>query len=523
MKLIQKLSELKMDMSTFSKVLTDNSVRMGFEAEVYFPGEYETRQDASYINLKREIRDLYDIEKIWKIGGMNFTFSRKFNNAYTSWRHEKIMDWVEDNLDEYIGKARDQYGDDENSTWIEREARKMAEDDAPDNLNVSEDDFIKDNLEEVISIANYNASFNEGYSWEDEGKLIVKYLEHESNRYEDVANILNQYVSGKVKHDTDKTVFKNKDDWYVEPDSSLHNENDQFGVEIVSPPMTPEGFKEALDQVWKMFKEYDCNTDHTTGLHVSVSLSGKPKIDYLKLALFVDEQHVLGLFDRLSSTMAKPQLQQIANLLAHMNTTRDMLDGMEDLIELGNETIMSSGKYMGINVSKYEKFGYIEFRMMGGDYIPKLDQIYEGSMRFAACLKLAADPDALRNEYLKKLVKFFSRVVDKKLPNETDTALKAIHATGIIDQVDSTKSNAPEWATASAKIFLIKMAKNPMKSFKTFRDTKKIVDSWVDQGIIQPMEPQELVSVSSGLVGDPISVDQARTVLSRYGVLKSSK
>lgn len=521
MQLLKQLSELRMDRTTFSKVMADSGILMGFEAEVYFPGAYEVNQEIEILDLRDEIKGVGDVENIWKVSSMNYNFVRKFNSAYIDWRHEKIMDWVEEHFEEYEGEARDEIGDDADQREINKVSRQLATDAAPDHLEVSEDDYINNDMEAFINLVDVNLDFLPSYGWENKDKFLVRHLKHESNKYEDVAKFLGHYVSGRVISGNDKFVRKDSTSWYVEPDGSLDDTDEQYGVEIVSPPMSPEGFREAIVQVWRMFNDYNCSTDSTTGLHVSVSLEGKPKIDYLKLALFVDEGHVLNMFDRLESTMTKSQLQHLAAVLTNFGTEPAHLDSLQEFIDVCSEIIGRTGKYMGFNIEKYENQGYIEFRMLGGNYLPKRDQILEMSERFATCMKIAADPNAERNSYLKKLGKFFSYLVDQGKVGDTEKAMKDIYADELVKAVNDT-SLSSSLRTSKAMIFLVKMARNKSPSFKVFNDIKRTVDKWKQAGLLAPMDPQELVDVSTGLrAGNGISTHQAEVILNRYGLLKS--
>jgi hypothetical protein len=247
--------------------------------------------------------------------------------------------------------------------------------------------------------------------------------------------------------------------WIFEPDSSLEADSGDMPVEIVSPPM---GLAECLDKMGKFFewaKGYGAYTNKSTGFHMGVSLPGKGgDVDFVKLALFLGDEHVLQQFGRAANGYAVAAMKKIrervkpggaADIQSAMNLMR------QGLIDVAHEKITSDsgfGKYTSIN----PKGNYIEFRSAGGeDYFADINKLKNTLLRYAQAMAVAADPAAERQEYYKKLYKLIS-------PAKGNAALDlfARFATGTITAeelkaqwADTALSTAPESKRTSWRVY----------------------------------------------------------------------
>ena len=196
--------------------------------------------------------------------------------------------------------------------------------------------------------------------------------------------------------------------YVVEPDGSLQPDNDSdTGLEFVSPPMPIDQMLDQLKKVREWARERGCYTNDSTGLHINVSL---PKyngpLDFVKLALLLGDQYVLDQFGRSSNTYTKSALgivrDRVRNAPKQAEALLDKMRGhMEDLASRAIHSGETS-KYTSINT----KEGYIEFRSPGGDWLDEnFDKVENTLLRFTVALKAATDPEAYREEYLKKLYK----------------------------------------------------------------------------------------------------------------------
>jgi hypothetical protein len=224
--------------------------------------------------------------------------------------------------------------------------------------------------------------------------------------------------------------------WIVEPDSSLRAANDEDGgLEIISPPMPIEQAMQKLQAVIDWAQKRGCYTNSSTGLHMGVSLPGQQSfaeaendaepapvaekpIDFVKLALFLGDQHVLKQFEREANNYCRSSLEK---LKAKNWSPQQIATAMEkmrgNLINLAYKDLAdrSPGRD-SINM----KDNYVEFRSAGGDYLSKeSDQgmafLENTLLRYVRALAIAGDPTAERQEYAKKLYKLISPEGDTTL------------------------------------------------------------------------------------------------------------
>ena len=213
--------------------------------------------------------------------------------------------------------------------------------------------------------------------------------------------------------------------WIVEPDSSLEpDDREDFGLEIVSPPMPLEQALEKLQEVcdWANDStEGNAYTNSSTGLHMGVSVPFKGgDVDYLKLILFLGDEYVLKQFGREANTYTKSAMSKFReNIRGGRADPAGAMKLMQSgLIELAHREIqkgVGDGKYTSAHIQK----GYIEFRSAGGDWLAEENanpEILQTTMlRYARAMSLAANPSEERREYAKKLYKLVAPEGDSEL------------------------------------------------------------------------------------------------------------
>jgi len=213
--------------------------------------------------------------------------------------------------------------------------------------------------------------------------------------------------------------------WIVEPDSSLEpDDREDFGLEIVSPPMPLEQALEKLQEVcdWANDStEGNAYTNSSTGLHMGVSVPFKGgDVDYLKLILFLGDEYVLKQFGREANTYTKSAMSKFReNIRGGRADPAGAMKLMQSgLIELAHREIqkgVGDGKYTSAHIQK----GYIEFRSAGGDWLAEENanpEILQNTMlRYARAMSLAANPSEERREYAKKLYKLVAPEGDSEL------------------------------------------------------------------------------------------------------------
>ena len=241
--------------------------------------------------------------------------------------------------------------------------------------------------------------------------------------------------------------------WIFEPDSSLDaDDSDNMPVEIVSPPMPLEECLAKMQQFFEWAEANGAYANSSTGFHMGVSLPHRGgDVDYVKLALFLGDEHVLEQFGRSSNHYAEAAIKKIrARVKGNKEAVGGAMDLMRNnLIELAQKALEINnhgfGKYTSINPqggnassnpAKEKGAKYIEFRSAGGqNYFEDIDKLKNTLLRYAQAMTIAANPAAERKEYYKKLYKLIA-------PKEGDPAIDlfARFATGAISSEELKKS-----------------------------------------------------------------------------------
>lgn len=196
--------------------------------------------------------------------------------------------------------------------------------------------------------------------------------------------------------------------YVVEPDSSINTEAGYAGLEIVSPALALDEMIAELSEVIKWAKSYGCETNDSCGLHMNVSIENVDlkNLDYVKLALFLGDMHILNQFDRLTNTYCKSAIkyiqQQISNAPNNAYTALESLQ--KNLAAVAGRLIHDNvtDKYTSINVQDNR----VEFRSPGGNWLDIDVKTLENTVyRFVVALDIACDTSKYPQEYAKKLYK----------------------------------------------------------------------------------------------------------------------
>ena len=241
--------------------------------------------------------------------------------------------------------------------------------------------------------------------------------------------------------------------WIFEPDSSLDaDDSDNMAVEIISPPMPLEECLKKMEDFFTWAESNGAYSNSSTGFHMGVSLPHRGgAVDYVKLALFLGDEHVLKEFGRSGNHFCEAAIKKIRQ---RVKVNKEAVGGaMElmrnNLIELAQKALEINnhgfGKYTSINPKggndsthpdKERGAKYIEFRSAGGsNYFEDIDKLKNTLLRYSQAMTIAANPAAERKEYYKKLYKLIS-------PPEGDPAIDLFSrfATGAISSEELKKS-----------------------------------------------------------------------------------
>jgi len=226
---------------------------------------------------------------------------------------------------------------------------------------------------------------------------------------------------------------KNLTDWYIEPDGSLEPDNDgDSSAEIVTPPLPAVKAIEDLKKFYAMASELKLYTNSSTGLHINVSIP--LKLDVLKLAVFLGDQHVLQYFNRQNNDYAKSVSTSLSRSARNSAiagddlTTTKIAKKQSTVFNRPTQTISIDMKalqqlvkdHSGAHTASISNNGkYISFRHAGGNYLADYNGIYNTVGRFIRAMIIASDPNAYANEYKTKLTKL---VTDKPELTKTSPA-----------------------------------------------------------------------------------------------------
>lgn len=458
------LREIQMSPTNLRKLAAQTGAQAGMEFEMIVPDigvdEQEPDWEPDYDRDQRT-RSFDDIRDFFYDGDYNSrrdvdNLMEEIQNEYRDWTYEQTAEaWARDGL-EYITdyvSLNDLFDRDEAML----QARDEVMDANPDLPQESEDftqllsarldemerEFAARELEDQGRI--YNDAF-EAFSEEqadeyDERSFLddrysymtdiqnsfditwpYQYDANESNDgdmdIDQVADEFSSYMGKPVNASKQYHGGRREAGTYVvEPDGSLEGDNPgDEGLEFVSPPMPIDEMISDLNKVKAWADKTGCYTNESTGLHINISVPNYSleKLDYVKLALLMGDEYILDLFDRSGNTYAKSAISKIKGMLQKNpdvapQVMNKMREHMEDLATKAIHT-GTTDKYTSINT----KSGYIEFRSPGGDWLDSnFSKIENTLLRFTVALSAAIDPEAYRQEYLKKLYKLLEGSQEK--------------------------------------------------------------------------------------------------------------
>lgn len=429
----QDIEEVSMSpgaLQDFAKTPFAQSMTAGFEAELIVPNvqgvgdEYETEPD---YDMDERVSGWDDITDFF-VGEYNGRrdVQRAIENMQEEFFNDADEAFDEEMMDDVLDYARSAAKDDGLSEeeiddlFSEADSRQYEKymDAARDELR---GDFYENYFEKWVR-RSYPRMSNvaEGFDltwphWTSGGG---------SGEYEvdDVAKNIEKAIGMKVKGSSTYHGTKRGSDFFIlEPDSSIdadESEN-EGGLELVSPPMPLAQTLEYLDKVFEWAKDYGCRTDKSTGFHMGISIPGQTmeNVDHLKFTLFLGDEYVLKQFGRESNTYARSMYKRIKSDVqasspsmkpeAILNTFKG---GMNTIAADTIKRLLTSGKdrYVTVNI----KENYIEVRSAGGNYLDNVEKIKNTLLRYVRAMGLAADPEAEKQEYAKKLYKLLSSTME---------------------------------------------------------------------------------------------------------------
>ena len=436
----QDLFEIKMSTSSLRQEAAKTGAIAGMEFEMIVPNveggdDGDMEPDYDMDERCRSIQDAYDFFYDGDYNGRRQVQNMRdeMQNDYLEWLDEKIADewerngddyitdWVKNNVDESEWNPDDLEGDARNEALEEYSANVHADPGSRD-YQSAYDEFREENQEsydesdwlddaDLSRMSEIENSYSMSWPhWRSQGGGEAN-IEDVAQEFENAigrdVRASGNYHSGSVIRPSPTQIR-----YVVEPDGSLEGDNpgDQ-GLEFVSPPLPIDEILGDLNKVKTWAKEYGCYTNDSTGLHINISVPdySRENLDFVKLALLMGDKYVLDSFGRASNTYAKSALDIVKKAVRdNPADAAKLLDKMKgNMDQLATKAIHSgsTSKYTSINT----KDGHIEFRSPGGDWLDEnFDQIENTLLRFTVAMSAALNPEAYREEYLKKLYKLLS-------------------------------------------------------------------------------------------------------------------
>jgi hypothetical protein len=403
------LLEKKMSGSAYAQTLKrlEDQAKIGFEIEVFVPTDtFYHREPDTDSAKKLKLTDISTWDKVL----VCFDVSRQQKDAiegdFEQWKTEKEDAWVDRNWEDFVT--------DEESRSAEKDARSSALKQVTNKYTwelwfSSEFENIQQFLEKY--------ELEPTHGWADD-EHVYQHAPLSSGYYsgfKNTAKVMAEHL-GRLLKQTVRVNATGYETWNLTHDTSIkdsegvddENGQDGYGVEIVSPPLSPSKAIAQLELVLTELDKYGIETNESTGIHVNISLPEMKDFDPLKLVLFMGDKYILKKFDRLTNTFTNSQLQQVID---SVSMTGKIPRSAKELIAAGQQGLAETGKHFSVNLNHLPK--YLEFRAAGGqDYHKRIYDIKEVVGRWLSAVEIAADPEKNRREYLKKVMRLVQGDLD---------------------------------------------------------------------------------------------------------------
>jgi len=279
--------------------------------------------------------------------------------------------------------------------------------------------------------------------YDSDSQLDNEQLEEILNNKNDLP--FKSFQVGGYHSGSDEVHFGKDGTWRIEADSSLSE--GKGGIEFISPVLNAQEMQKTIKDMFKYIQKNGetKGTNGETGLHISLSYDGTSmgKVDLLKLMLFLDEGYItqktkdkdtgeyLYFPDRPFAEYLTGVQQQIRK---KSNQEYDSNTGRGDMIKLNDPTAFKNIKDMfkewksripknqhsnSVNFEHIDsgKASRIEIRWLGGkNYEKKEKQVLATIGHYIHAFKLAMDPEYMKEEYVKKLVRIMNKNQDSEQP-----------------------------------------------------------------------------------------------------------
>lgn len=405
-----KLSEAKMSSSRFKAALDKGDATIGFEFEMLISPDsnlYRPVKDPDALRTL-DVSNLTDINELLDIPGVGRYDKNNVQTAFWKWQDEQAEEWIDDNW-------RDWDDEDEPS---ESAARDQAEFHILDQVRKQAvftfEDYWKTfkNAKEALFEFNIDPAFG----WVDDNEVYIDIEEDLETRYDktwaEVKEIVAQSLLNSPELGISKFGEPSNGQWKLMDDGSITDKDGNehpniigYGYELISPPLDASEALESMQKVFDWMSRHKIETNQSTGFHINISMDNLDSLDPVKLILFLGDDYVLNKFDRSTSKYTKSQIQNLFWYVKNSNPSKD-IKHENGIYTIAKRVLLSSEKYRSVNFKKLElQNPYLEFRSVGNeDYHRRSEAILDTIGRFLVALNIACDPEAYKQEFLKKLV-----------------------------------------------------------------------------------------------------------------------
>jgi hypothetical protein len=408
------LSEKTMNKKAFddAQQRLESIALVGFEFEVvvepssdlFVAGDSEEPDWNSLKNYGYD--DLDDLKQYFDISNRDI---RDIRDEYDEWVDEQKIEWIEDNWDSFVDDEEDEEDQEQN-------ARDRAEEHWGDQVRPDEDEWLKKEYGNLYYLFDTH-HISPQFGWRDPNPRDPDFYLHarEEDTEADFKETAIDTAHKLTKFGIETAVGDPAPDyahWGIVQDGSLPTDADiGQGLEIITPPQPPSKAFADMEMFFEFMEQHDITTTPECGLHVGVSIPNiREKLDPLKLALFMGEDYLLKLYNRSNNVHVRAMLLDV---LKRAEQTGFVPKQKEEMLTVARDALSNAAtKYRTANLTKLPQ-GYIEFRIAGGSgYHRRLEDIKNTVGRYLTIIEIACDPEAERQEYLKKVAKFLDHVRD---------------------------------------------------------------------------------------------------------------
>lgn len=332
-------------------------------------------------------------------------------DAITDRTQELWVDWVDTQYNRGNSVYMEQYRDQVTESLEE---------------NFTEEEWLQSEFRYMSDVQN---------EWDLEWPYINENYSEGERDPDDWADELSSVIGMPVKSGGYHGTRRGEDHANLEYDSSLDEpESDEdAGLELITPYRPLPEALQILDRVIEYANRMGIYTNRSTGLHMNVSLEDVPNVDWVKLVMFMGDTYILDTFERRANTYARSSMMKLMDKVRERRAEQDVSEAENDraiyggeldidramglmrgnMIELAKQAVQAGlgrDKYQSVHVKPLGDGGsYIEFRGPGGDWLGKQadadDVLRRTVFRLGRAMEIAADPEAERREYAKKLYK----------------------------------------------------------------------------------------------------------------------